>query len=346
MSDMGRFEHGGDVYNYPGALDFSASLNPLGMPAEAKAALVANVDAFEASPDPLNRDLIGAIAQHEGVSIDQVAVTAGATDLFSRIARIVQPRKILVPAPSFSGYEFAFRSYNTTVLRHYLSRDANFDIDETFLDKITEGVWLVFLCNPNNPTGRPIEQSFVEKVCERAREYGALVILDECFAPLAGLPSMVPLLATCDNLLIINAFTKTYAMAGLRVGYCIGDPVVIERLRDEGDPWAVSTPAQVAGVAALADPGYVARSQEYVKAQRPVLAGVLRSMGMDVVPSVANFLLFASERPLYASLLNQGIVVRRCGNFEGLDDSWYRVAVRTEEENVKFAEALKEVVLR
>lgn len=344
MREMGRFEHGGDLYEFPDALDFSASLNPLGMPQAVKDALVANVDSYEAYPDPMCRNLTGAIAQHENVPTDQVVVTAGATDAFSRIVRVVKPARILLPAPCFSGYEAATHGRETSIVRHFLPYENNFDLDESFLDKLDESIDLVFLCNPNNPTGRAISLDFVRQVCARAAECDAYVVLDECFAPLAGLPSGVPLLKEFANLLVVNAFTKTYAMAGLRLGYCLCEPELADLLREAGDLWAISAPAQVAGVTALAETAYVAKSQEFVRERRAALSGTLRAMNLNVIPSVANYILFKSDRPLYASLLNQGIVVRRCGNFDGLSDSWYRVAVRTQEQNVKLVTALREVL--
>ena len=344
MNEMGKFEHGGDLYGMQDVIDFSASLNPLGMPQSVKDALVANVDSYEAYPDPLCRDLTGAIAQHENVSTEQVVVTAGATDAFSRIVHVVRPARILLPAPCFSGYEAATLGQGVSVVRHFLSYDNNFDIDEGFLAKLDESIDLVFLCNPNNPTGRAIELDYVREVCARAAECDAIVVLDECFAPLAGLPSGVPLLKEFKNLIVVNAFTKTYAMAGLRLGYCICEAGLAEELREVGEPWVVSTPAQVAGAAALSEVAFVAKSQEAVRERRAALSGTLRAMKLNVIPSAANFLLFKSERPLYASLLNQGIVIRRCGNFDGLSDSWYRVAVRDQEKNTLLVRALREVL--
>ena len=179
---------------------------------------------------------------------------------------------------------------------------------------------------------------------DRALACDAYVVLDECFAVLAGLPSGISLLEEFENLIVVNAFTKTYAMAGLRLGYCVCASELADVLREAGDSWAVSTPAQVAGAAALSETAYVERSQEFVRERRAALSGTLRAMGLNVIPSAANFILFKSERPLYASLLNKGIVVRRCGNFDGLSDSWYRVAVRTKEENTALARALREVL--
>ena len=189
MGNMGRFEHGGDLYEFPDALDFSASLNPLGMPQSVKDALVANVDSFEAYPDPLCRNLVGAIAQHENVSTEHVVVTAGATDAFSRIVRVVKPGRILLPSPCFSGYEEATRGHDAVIVRHFLAYDNDYDMDEGFLDKLDESIDLVFLCNPNNPTGRAIDLEYVRQVCDRALACDAYVVLDECFAVLAGLPS-------------------------------------------------------------------------------------------------------------------------------------------------------------
>jgi len=135
-----------------------------------------------------------------------------------------------------------------------------------------------------------------------------------------------------------------YAMAGLRVGYGIcSDEELVVRLAGAGQPWAVSGPAQVAATAALADSDWVQRTRCYVDEQRELLAGGLRECGMRVIPGRANYLLFQSGRALYEPLLQRGFLIRRCGNFQGLDESWYRIAVRTATENEAFLRALREV---
>ena len=358
---MGRFEHGGDMYGREGVIDFSANLNPLGMPAEAVSALRDHAGDFEAYPDAACRDLRAALADLHGVPVDRIVCTAGASDLIERICAVMKPETALVTAPCFSGYEQALERAGTRIVRHRLRDEDDFAITERILDEApltfqphdgTDGGavtgdcprMLAFLCNPNNPTGLTMAPSLIERIVAAAADTGAVVVLDECFLDFTGEPSAVPLCERYPNLIVMRAFTKLYAMAGLRLGYGIfGDESLAARIAQAGQTWAVSTPAQVAGIAALRVDGWEQRTREYVDAERNRLASALEACGMRVIPGTANYLLFRSDRELYGPMLERGFLIRRCGNFEELDDAWYRIAVRTQDENTAFIAALQEV---
>lgn len=341
---MGRFEHGGDVYAHPGVLDFSASVSPLGMPAAAREALVRQVDSLEKYPDPRCRDLRAAIARHEGVPESSVVCTAGATDLMDRVCRARRPRVGLVARPCYSGYEQALLASGARVAGVALLEEEGFAVTDRFADAIRTGLNLAFVASPNNPTGLPVQRDLMLRILARARQAGCVLVVDECFADLAGVGSAVELAQDWPNLLVMKAFTKTYAMAGLRLGYGIcSDQGLVGALERAGQPWAVSVPAQVAGVAALSDGDYLPRAQAYVARERARLAAGLAGAGMRVVPGQANYLLFKSPRDLYAPLLQRGILIRWCQNFAGLGERWYRVAVRTQQDNDALLRALGEV---
>lgn len=347
---MGRFEHGGDIYSHQGAMDFSANINPLGMPPAAADAICSHLKDYEAYPDVSCGALRDALSRVEGVSAERIVCTAGASDLIARVCSVVRPEIALVTAPCFSGYEQALENAGATIVRHELRLEDGFNVTERILDEavLNEGKAsaqsLVFLCNPNNPTGLTLSPNLVERVVAAAAQANAIVVLDECFIEFTGEPSSVHLIDTYPNLLVMRAFTKLYAMAGLRLGYGIcSDVQLLQSLEDAGQLWAVSGPAQYAGVAALGVEGWAERTRAYVDREREVLKAGLESCDMHVIPGEANYLLFKSDRELYEPLLDRGFLIRRCGNFEGLDDSWYRIAVRTTEENAAFLAALKEV---
>lgn len=346
---MGRFEHGGDVYSHRGAVDFSANVNPLGMPQRVVDALRDHVGDFEAYPDPVCRGLRAALSAAEGVPAGRILCTAGATDLMYRVCAALKPASGLVTAPCFSGYERALEQCGAQVVRHRLAEEDGFGVTEDILSHPAlsgEGprADIVFLCNPNNPTGLVIDCGLLERVLEAARARGAVVVLDECFLDFTGQPSAVALCGRFPNLVVMKAFTKLYAMPGLRLGYGIcADEGLLARMDAVGQQWAVSAPAQVAGMAALEEPRWAERTRVYVAAQRAVLEAGLRGCGLRVVPGQANYLLFQSDRDLYAPLLQRGFLIRRCANFPGLDNTWFRIAVRTESENAAFLAALKEV---
>ena len=164
------------------------------------------------------------------------------------------------------------------------------------------------------------------------------------FLPESEVLSAKKLLAS-PNLIILKAFTKLYGMAGVRLGYCLcSNTALLEKMQTAGQPWAVSSLAQAAGLAALDETAYVARVQALIAQQRPVLRDGLRALGLRVLDGSANYLLFQAPETLGDALRQRGIVLRSCGNYLGLDGSWYRTAVRTAPENQQLIEALREVL--
>ena len=343
---MERFEHGGDIYRHPGVLDFSASLNPLGMPIAAREALVACVDRYASYPDPVCTELTYAIAAFEDVADSSVLACAGATDAFARLCAVIRPHKALVYTPCYLGYEQALAQVGAQVTYHDLSEVNGFDLEPSMAAAVTKGTDLVFIANPNNPTGRCVTRDVIVALLERALESGVIVVLDECFVDLAeqGRPSN-DLLPAFPNLVIVKALTKTFALAGLRVGYALtADQSLLECLRGAGQPWAVSIPAQVAGVACLKDPAtYLKQSLDLIANERTRLAMALREAGMVVVESEVNYLLWKARKDLTDAFLSHGVLVRSCANFRGLDQRWHRIAVRTATENDRLIAVLKEV---
>lgn len=342
---MDRFEHGGDVYAHPGVIDFSASLNPLGMPRAAREALLASVDACESYPDSHARGLVSALAGFEQVDEAWVVPCAGATDAIERICMVVRPRQALVFAPCYSGYEQALAHLGTEPRVMPLSERDGFALDRDAAAAIEQGVDLVFLANPNNPTGRCLDRATLEALLARAADVGAVVALDECFVDLSDGLGSNDLLATHHHLVIVKAFTKSFCLAGLRLGYALcADAALADSLRRAGQTWAVSVPAQVAGVACAGEGSHLERSRALVRRERGQLAQSLGSLDLRVVPSDANYLLFCGPVGLGRALLAQGVMVRSCDNFVGLGPGWYRVAIRTPELNDLLLAVLKEVL--
>lgn len=342
---MGRFEHGGDVYAHPGVVDFSANVNPLGMPAAAKRELARRVDDFQRYPDPAARELTRAIAAHEGVPVPSILVTAGASDLMARVCLAVRPRVALVTAPCYSGYEQALGWVGARVERVALRGEEGFRPTDRLVSAFHTGLDLAFIASPNNPTGITVPRGLLVRMLDRAAGVGCVVVVDECFLDFTDAPSAASLTAAYANLVVMKAFTKTYAMAGLRLGYGIcSDAELVARLVGVGQPWAVSVPAQVAGLAALGETDYLPRTRAYVAKERERLRAGLAALGLQVVPGEANYLLFCSPVPLYQPLLDRGMLIRRCQNYEGLGEGWYRVAVRTRKENEALLGAVAEVL--
>lgn len=345
--------HGGDwagfalVHGRP-PLDFSANISPLGVPTGVQAALRDAAVQADRYPDPLCRELRAALSDHEGVPAKHILCGNGAADLIFRAVLARLPRRALVTAPTFAEYETALETVGCTVEHFLLKAENSFALDSGFPDAITPETDMVFLCEPNNPTGVTTDPALLTRILERCRETGALLVLDECFGDFLDAPESHTRkgdLASFPNLLLLKAFTKLYAMAGVRLGYVLcADTALLERMRVAGQPWAVSSLAQAAGIAALRETDYVRQVREMTAAERHWLLRQLTGLGLRVIPGEANYLLFQSPRPLTEPLERQGILLRNCGNYVGLDETWYRIAVRTRTENQRLMESLREVL--
>lgn len=345
--------HGGDwagfalAYGRP-PLDFSANISPLGVPTGVQAALRQAAGQADRYPDPLCRELRAALSDYEGVPAEQILCGNGAADLIFRAVLARRPRRALVTAPTFTEYETALETVGCAVEHFILRVEKDFALDKGFLSAITPETDMVFLCEPNNPTGVTTDPALLTLILERCRKTGTLLVLDECFGGFLDAPEAHTRkgdLAKFPNLLLLKAFTKLYAMAGVRLGYALcADTDFLERMRRAGQPWAVSSLAQAAGVAALRETDYVRQVRELTAAERAWLTRQLTSLGLRVIPGEANYLLFQSPRPLAEPLERQGILLRNCGNYVGLDDTWYRIAVRTRTDDQRLVKALGEVL--
>lgn len=345
--------HGGDWAGYRAefgcdALDFSANVSPLGLPAGVAAAITNALPTADRYPDPLCRELRAALAGAEGVPADWILCGNGAADLIFRLALAVRPRRALLPAPTFAEYEAALQTVGCAVQRVFLREENEFAVTEEFIDAVTTETDIVFLCQPNNPTGQVTPPALVERLVRRCAACGAVLVVDECF--LDFLPdrdawTAKQLLRDAPQLIILNAFTKLYAMAGVRLGYALcGDAALLEKMRGAGQPWAVSSLAQAAGLAALQETAYTDAVRALIAEQRPRMAAGLRALGLRVMDGQANYLLFRATPDFGEKLRRRGAVVRSCANYPGLDAAWYRTAVRTAEENTRLLQIMGEIL--
>lgn len=341
--------HGGEVYSHPVSLDFSANINPLGTPEAVQQAVINSLPLLFQYPDPYCRELVAAIASHEGVTEDTILCGNGAAELIFALCSALKPKKALLPVPSFSEYRSALSSADCSVEYYTLGQEDDFALTEAFLPVLNafDGQ-LLMLCNPNNPTGQVIPPALLRKIAARCHEKHIFLFVDECFLDLTqdgdGL-SLKGILREVPDLLLLKAFTKSYGMAGLRLGYCLcGNPAVLKRMGMCSQAWNVSTPAQLAGAAALQEAEFLRRANEIIQKERPRMTEALEAMGLRVIPSKVNYLLFQAPRTLGAKLLSRGIQIRDCSNYPGLEQGWYRTAVKLPQQNQLLLDAIKEVV--
>lgn len=343
-------QHGGDIYGIPGVeLDFSVSLNPLGTPFSVLQAAAEAAKATQCYPDPHCRALRRAISCRDGVGEDWVVCGNGASDLIWRLALALRPRRALVTAPTFSEYGQALSAVGCGVEEHSLHREDNFDLSAEILNQITPELDLVFLCDPNNPTGRLIPEDLLTEILSRCRRAGALLAVDQCFLELTeDIPHKLVEQLAGGGLILLRALTKSYALAGLRLGYCLCQPELARRLALAGQPWAVSLPAQAAGEIALQKyPRWPFESIPYICLERERLSSGLTQLGFWVCPSQANYLLFYGQQPgLDQALLARGLLLRDCANYSGLGPGWRRAGIQTVEKNSRLLQAMEQIIRR
>ena len=338
--------HGGDIYRNQIRLDFSVNTNPLGMPDSVREALHQAVEEAEHYPDIHAKELTKAVAERLRISEKRLVFGNGASELFHAVLHAVKPSKILIPVPSFLGYEEAAKAMDCEVIFYEMKKEEKFSLTERILDTLDESISLVFLANPNNPVGNLVEPELIFKIAEKCRQCDITLVLDECFMELTGKEMTHSFFYQLDefpNVVVVRAFTKLYAIPGVRLGYLICEQTLAEKIRLQLPEWNLSVFAQRAGVAAIKEQEYVARAVVCMQTQRLFLCEELKAAGCNVFDSDADYLLFYSEKKLYELFLQRGILIRDCSNFRGLQRGYYRIAVKSEEQNRIFADVLRDI---
>ena len=328
--------HGGDIYTDEIRLDFSSSVNPLGTPPAVLQALQDAVPLSIHYPDPYCRKAAAAISAYEGVPEGSILLGNGAAELIYAFCNAAAPRKALIPVPSFSEYESALKAVGCEILYHHLLPGNNFLAEETLLEAIREsGADTVFLCHPNNPTGRLLPPDLLSEIIDLCEISCIRLFLDACFLDLTDSASDInSLIDSHPHLFILKALTKSFALPGVRVGYCLtADHDLLSAMARTIQPWNVSVFAQAAVPAALQETSFLTETVRLIERERKYLTDSLTGLGFSVYPSDTNFILFRGPAGLDIALRKQGIAIRNCANFPGLAPGWYRIAVRIHEEN-------------
>ncbi|MDR1755107.1 MAG: aminotransferase class I/II-fold pyridoxal phosphate-dependent enzyme [Eubacterium sp.] len=354
---MYKYSHGGDIYNKNGSviqniIDLSTNINPLGMPKEAIIAAKTSIDNSHVYPDFACRALTSKLAEFEDLKISDILCGNGASDILFRLAFALKPKKALIPAPSFNDYSRACEAIGASVKYYFLKKDDNFNIRKDIIEIILLYLPdMVFICNPNNPTGSLTEFQKIEEIASACKAIGSLLVIDECFLDFASKAenySAKSLIKKYKNIVILKAFTKMFSMPGLRLGYAISENIeLLDRLRHCGPDWSVSNAAQSAGIAALKNGiEYMKKSRSYIKQEREFMIMELNRIGFTVYPSSANFIFFYCpfNLDLHKELLKNNILIRNCENFKGLKKGFYRSAVATNERNAQLIKVLHELL--
>lgn len=338
--------HGGDIYRNHVSLDFSVNINPLGMPEGMEEVLCEAIKKCKEYPDIDCSLLKKAVSSSLNVPEGELLFGNGASELLMAIVHAIKPKSILLPVPSFYGYEYASQAVAATITYYALDEKRDFMPQEDLWHMLTEDTELVFLANPNNPTGRLIPKEYLLQLLEICKEKNIIVVLDECFIEFCDAQaSLLPQLQSYGNLLILRAFTKIYAIPGVRLGYLIcSNHSLVERIKRQLPEWNLSTFAQMAGLFCVKQKDYVTRSVCVVKRERIFLSEGLKKLGLQVFESDADFILVFTKLMLYDLLLQRGILIRSCENFKGLSKGYYRIAVKGHADNEKLLKAIGECI--
>ncbi|MGR3173073.1 MAG: threonine-phosphate decarboxylase CobD [Candidatus Scalindua sp.] len=352
--------HGGNInqlcnkygLNPDEIIDFSASINPLGCPEDVQKIIWERFDDIKNYPDSECTKLRKAIADKVPCNDSNIIVGNGSNELFYLIPRAMKPKQGVLLQPTFSEFKDALSNANVEVVE-IVNDDGSFPIINTNLSSLTnieDG--MVFLCNPNNPTGQlTLKKDILELVNGNSNR---LIVVDEAFMDFVDDDekySVIKDAPLMDNLIVVRSLTKFYGFPGLRLGYLVANESNINKLMQFKEPWTVNTFAQIAGEVAINDVEFAVNTRQYVSCEKTFLYDGLTNIKdiRPLQPSV-NFVLVRIHNTEITSsgiqdiLIKDNIIIRNCSNFTGLNDKYFRVAVKTREENQKLLSALNLVM--
>ncbi len=338
-------KHGGNLRNLSLStglpqekiLDFSANINPLGPPDWLRSLISSKIGTVVHYPDPDCVSLVESISTRYKVEKEEVVVGNGSTELLYLLPRAFRPVRALIPVPAYVDYVVSAELCGLAVEKVVMSEQNGFALDVPLLESRLRKGDIVYIGRPNNPTGLLCGAEMLRGLAARHPE--VFFIIDEAFADFVeGIDRLYR--NRPSNMAVLCSFTKIFAIPGMRLGCMIADKGRVGEIKKLIPPWSVNVFAQAVGEAALKDEEYERRTRAFVKVQRELLLNELQRIdGLTTYPGVANFLLIRVDHPgidapfIARELLKNGIAVRVCSNFDGLDERFIRIAVRDEEEN-------------
>ncbi|MFH1199230.1 MAG: threonine-phosphate decarboxylase CobD [Candidatus Omnitrophota bacterium] len=346
-----NFSHGGNIYAIKEkygkkVIDFSASINPLGLPQSTENILSRIPEAITHYPDPEAKKLTSAVARYLKINEENILVGNGSIELIYLIAQAIQPKTTLILTPSFSEYERASRCLKSKITFVNLNPEKGFLWDVRDFKGCSD---LLFLCNPNNPTGNLTltDPAAIKNFPAK------LTVIDESFMDFLEDEKKYTFLRQAiasQKIIVLRTFTKFFALAGLRIGYLVAHKNVIRKLKAYQIPWSVNVFAQSAAEAALSDKKYMKKTRALIEKEREfIFTGLSAIKGLAPYPSVANFILVKIKNNLMNAaglrqkLIQKGILIRDCANFRGLNNKYFRVAIRLRADNLRLLKALQEI---
>ncbi len=357
---MANFGHGGNIkeisrkYNkdLKKLIDFSANINPLGMPEELKECINNHFCEIEKYPDISYYELKESIKKYENenlkhsiVSRENIVLGNGAAEVIYSVVRAVNPKKTIIMAPTFSEYEEAVLAVSGEVILHYLKEEENFILNESVLEKIDESIDMIFICTPNNPTGALMSEKLLKKVLDKGQKTDTFVVVDESFLDfIKDGVSMIQFINKYNNLIVIKSLTKFFALPGLRMGYGVcGNKELCIKIEKMVPAWNINIFADICAQECLKNKKYISETIDFVEKERNYLYNELKKVNyLKIYKPKVNFIFFRIEKDmdLKRKLLEKNILIRSCSNYHGLNERYFRIAVRTHEENERILNEL------
>ncbi len=342
--------HGGNIYRLKRQqpkladkiIDFSANINPLGPPPWLRGVISRAVSDISHYPDPEYLDLKQAAAKNYGTSLENIVVGNGSTEILFNFLHILNPARVVIPVPSYIDYLNSVRQAGIPCELFYLPESDNFRLSPEKIISILKPSDLLIIGSPNNPTGQQVQAGDILHMAGQRPEVCFLV--DESFLDFASNGERIG--GRKNNIFTLNSLTKFYAIPGLRLGFAVFPPELAAGINRITPPWSVNTIADAVGRACLEDKVFKAEvSRKFKKIKTEFIDSLAPIKGLKLFPSAANFMLvkiIGNKKldDLQGYLLDQGLIIRNCGNFKGLDNSFFRLAVKDGPENQRMSEAL------
>ncbi|MFD1851592.1 threonine-phosphate decarboxylase CobD [Oceanobacillus bengalensis] len=328
-------------------IDLSANINPLGPPDNLMKRWVDFYNEISDYPDPHALLLKKQIAKITDVDIGSILIGNGGSELITLLGRVFAGKNVLIIEPAFSEYEKVCRANDCRIFYHQLN-ESEWKWEENEMAEKLDDMDVVFLCNPNNPTGIHYPYSVIVKLIKECAQRNIFLIVDEAFYDfLEDYVPITPLVNKYEHLIILRSMTKMFAIPGLRLGYMLANQQIIEKLTTYQPHWSVNTLALLAGQVCLQDGAFVQNTTGYIRFERERLFSFFRKEGFAFSPSQVNFYLLRdplekNQLSLFEFLLRKGIVPRHTYNFPGLEGKWLRFAIKSTEENNQLMEVLKD----
>ncbi|MDI6606512.1 MAG: threonine-phosphate decarboxylase CobD [Candidatus Omnitrophota bacterium] len=351
------FSHGGNIEEVArefriredSIIDFSSNVNPFSLPQSVSGIIRSNIPKIQRYPDRESLALKKTLGKYLNIDAGHIVIGNGSVDIIYRAVNVLKPKSGFILLPAFGEYERALVGTGVKVKYLFSQEKDNFGCSIGEIIRKADGADILFLCNPNNPTGRLIPRKELRFLAERLRRKETVLILDEAFIDLAQEHSLVDVAVKNNNLLVLRSMTKFFGLAGLRLGYGVGGVKLIRRIEDYGQPWPVNVFAQSAGEAIIKDKEFKKETRRKLLEERDFLYQRLcRINGLKPFQSSANFMLVKivwrlSSCRLQRRLVKRGLLVRDCSNFRGLNNRYIRIAVRKHKDNLRLIRELETI---